>query len=132
MRVVIDTYSPYYKRQMQVMKLIKKSCDKFYDSQEFDDKYKLIFKGIPTYISFSTKESVYATANFVEGNHNNIESFQLEISVYTFFLDKKKIYDIISHEIAHCIDFVIRGNSFHDDYWRFIHKEMGGSGERLI
>ena len=50
----------------------------------------------------------------------------------------KEVYDTVSHELAHCLDFKIRGffgkddNSFHDHFWSFLHKRMGGNGERFI
>ena len=50
----------------------------------------------------------------------------------------KEVYDTVSHELAHCLDFKIRGfygkddNVFHDEFWSFLHKRMGGNGERFI
>jgi predicted SprT family Zn-dependent metalloprotease len=50
----------------------------------------------------------------------------------------KEVYDTLSHELAHCLDFVIRGywrgteDSFHDDFWSFLHKRMGGNGKKNI
>lgn len=50
----------------------------------------------------------------------------------------KEVYDTISHELAHCLDFQIRGfygkddNAFHDAFWSFLHKRMGGNGKRFI
>lgn len=46
----------------------------------------------------------------------------------------KEIFDTVSHEFAHCVDFVIRGhvsrkNQFHDSFWKNLHQAMGGSGE---
>ena len=50
----------------------------------------------------------------------------------------KEVYDTVSHELAHCLDFKIRGfygkddNIFHDEFWSFLHKRMGGNGKRNI
>ena len=50
----------------------------------------------------------------------------------------KEVYDTVSHELAHCLDFKIRGyfgkddDAFHDEFWSFLHKRMGGNGERFI
>jgi hypothetical protein len=47
-------------------------------------------------------------------------------------------FDTISHELAHCLDFKIRGyygksdDQFHDEFWSFLHKRMGGNGEAFI
>jgi predicted SprT family Zn-dependent metalloprotease len=47
---------------------------------------------------------------------------------------EKEVFDTVSHELAHCVDFVIRGyksrkKRYHDSYWRTLHKAMGGSGK---
>jgi hypothetical protein len=50
----------------------------------------------------------------------------------------KEVYDTVSHELAHCLDFKLRGyynkddNDFHDAFWSFLHKRMGGNGKRYI
>jgi hypothetical protein len=51
----------------------------------------------------------------------------------------KEVCNILSHELAHCLDFVLRGwdngreeKSFHDEFWSFLHKRMGGDGEEFI
>ena len=47
----------------------------------------------------------------------------------------KEVYDTLSHELAHCLDFKLRGYSgrveFHDELWSFLHKRMGGDGEEF-
>lgn len=47
----------------------------------------------------------------------------------------KEVYDTLSHELAHCLDFKIRGyygrDEFHDEFWSFLHKRMGGDGEQF-
>lgn len=47
----------------------------------------------------------------------------------------KEVYDTLSHELAHCLDFKIRGyygrDEFHDEFWSFLHKRMGGDGEEF-
>ena len=47
-----------------------------------------------------------------------------------------EVFDTVSHELAHCLDFILRGyimdrnrrKGFHDEIWKDIHKAMGGSG----
>jgi hypothetical protein len=52
--------------------------------------------------------------------------------------DSRLVYDVVSHELAHLLDFRMRGWEFltsetdHDDYWQFLHKCMRGKAERLI
>ena len=49
-----------------------------------------------------------------------------------------QVYDTLSHELAHCLDFKIRGYygkneaDYHDAFWCFLHKRMGGNGEQFI
>jgi hypothetical protein len=49
-----------------------------------------------------------------------------------------EVFDTLSHELAHCLDFVIRGyygkneRTFHDEFWSFLHKRMGGNGHRYL
>ena len=37
-------------------------------------------------------------------------------------------YDVISHEVAHAIEFLMFGESNHSNRWSQIHKSIGGSG----
>jgi hypothetical protein len=41
----------------------------------------------------------------------------------------KDFYEVISHELAHCIDYVLRGRTGHDKQWRHLHKLMNGTGK---
>lgn len=46
----------------------------------------------------------------------------------------QEVFDTVSHELAHCLDFVLRGfynkteEQVHDKFWSFLHKRMGGDG----
>lgn len=46
----------------------------------------------------------------------------------------QEVFDTLSHELAHCLDFVLRGfynkteEQVHDKFWSFLHKRMGGNG----
>jgi hypothetical protein len=59
----------------------------------------------------------------------------IEINPKQVILDPvSEVYDTVSHEFAHCLDYFLRGwygrtdSSFHDEYWSFLHKRMGGNG----
>lgn len=41
------------------------------------------------------------------------------------------VFDTVSHELAHCFDFVMRGETYHDKYWRDIAVDMGCNGSTL-
>lgn len=45
----------------------------------------------------------------------------------------KFIREIVTHELAHCLDLMIRGFTCHDSFWKDLHKEeFGGTGYRII
>lgn len=52
--------------------------------------------------------------------------------------DAAEVYDTVSHELAHCLDYVLRGwydrteASWHDEFWSFLHKRMGGDGQGFL
>ncbi|ALY07202.1 SprT-like family protein [Vibrio phage vB_VmeM-32] len=41
-----------------------------------------------------------------------------------------RFQNTVSHEIAHYIDFNIRGKSGHDSFWKKLHRFLGGDGSR--
>ena len=65
--------------------------------------------------------------------------FIIEVNPKLVILDPpSEVYDTISHELAHCLDYKIRGfygrtdAEVHDEFWSFLHKRMGGDGEQFI
>lgn len=47
-------------------------------------------------------------------------------------LDDLAFYFIISHEMGHCIDYAIRGDSWHDTDWKTICKDIGAQPSSFI
>jgi len=45
-------------------------------------------------------------------------------------VDDKEQYEVVSHELAHCVDYYLRGDSDHGKFWKQIHRAMGGKGAR--
>ena len=45
---------------------------------------------------------------------------------------EKEVRQTILHEIAHAIDFEIRGKSCHDIFWKNISRSIGYKGERTV
>ena len=37
-------------------------------------------------------------------------------------------FDTVAHELAHCLDYVIRGTTYHDEHWRELALAMGCDG----
>jgi hypothetical protein len=63
----------------------------------------------------------------------------IEINPKYIVLDPAaEVYDTVSHELAHCLDYKIRGYyarttaSYHDEFWRKLHLRMGGTGIAYI
>jgi hypothetical protein len=44
-------------------------------------------------------------------------------------ISSKTRKDIMAHELAHWIDYLLRGNTWHDSAWKTIHISLGGSGQ---
>lgn len=40
------------------------------------------------------------------------------------------VYDTVTHELAHAIDFLINDKSGHEEFWQKLHIYLGGSGNR--
>lgn len=60
--------------------------------------------------------------------------FSIDLKFSTCLINKppRILYETVSHEIAHGIDYLMRGDSFHDEPWRKIHRMLGGSGRTFI
>lgn len=71
-----------------------------------------------------------------EVKNHKIVGFTLEFNpeIFESKMTIKFRREIITHELAHCIDEVMRGEAdrYHDAHWQYIHKLLGGTGKRLI
>lgn len=65
-----------------------------------------------------------------EENKRKFNGFEVNFNLELFYgiSSTKFRREIITHELAHCIDVLIRGDSFHDTEWRNIHISLGGTG----
>jgi predicted SprT family Zn-dependent metalloprotease len=73
------------------------------------------------------KSSVCGWCSYDDGNHM--------ISLNSHFVEGAKVSevkDIILHEIAHALDYYVRGFSNHDSFWKEIFIRLGGSGEIYV
>lgn len=56
---------------------------------------------------------------------------RIDLSPYIFDkMSEEEQWDTVSHEFAHIVDYVIRGTSNHDRFWKSIHRAMGGTAKR--
>lgn len=127
-----------------------------YPSSTVSDEWKERLKQLRVFIVINPKlKSTAGTACFVrvraarklfkipqEFKPNKVDGvpgyFIVEINPKYIILDPpKEVYDTVSHELAHCLDYSIRGwfgrtIPYHDEFWSFLHKRMGGDGESYL
>ena len=64
----------------------------------------------------------------------------IEINPTMNNLTEEQVLNIVSHELAHCLDFILRGfemnrkkrKGYHDEFWANLHRNMGGDGKELF
>jgi hypothetical protein len=56
----------------------------------------------------------------------------IELNPMILDMSTKFKRELLTHELAHCWDFYIRGYSHHDKQWKNLHKQFNGSGETFI
>jgi hypothetical protein len=126
-----------------------------YPHDSIPQGWKDILKNLQVFISINPKfKRTCASAAFMEFKPA-IKYFQIpktfqpvtvdkklgfliiEINPKTVILNScKEVFDTVSHELAHCLDFVLRGyegksdKHVHGEFWQFLHKRMGGSGRK--
>lgn len=124
------------KYDLQKSLLIVKCCEKaLLKLVHNDDLYKIPVKNLQKkdlILKISKRfTDTWASADCFK-NKKRIMHYALVVSDEVFDTDSKFMYEIISHEMAHLIEFSLRGDSDHGKIWRDIHIRMGGTAERLI
>jgi predicted SprT family Zn-dependent metalloprotease len=56
--------------------------------------------------------------------------WEIRLNVYIAAQCPDEFRNTVSHEIAHMVDFAMRGRSAHDRIWKVIHRSLGGNGAR--
>lgn len=124
----------------RVLTIIQQTLTRFFKHCTKDERaLKSWFLKIPLEIHFSRRmgrnmlaNATYICKNGIAKNIVQIKCLKLTISRTASKNSKKKFRDIIIHEIAHLIDYLIRFNSFHDEPWRRLCHLMGGTGDIRI
>lgn len=126
-------------------KMIQKAKNNFYKSPTPNDwkaklkELKIIIKLNPRFTSTAGMmifDDYYSGMPF-----DNISTFNGNLGKWTIILNPKNIirdpykevFQVVSHELAHALDFIVNKNAqrnFHNPIWKYIHKAMGGDGER--
>ena len=133
MRYTLDPNSPYHQMELKMMRVAVRAEKKFL--KNCGDEYSEHIKAIKsTPITMSTSERLIANYAYACRSELTDEHFQLSITLSHSMqnYNRKLVYEIISHELAHCIDFIVRGESYHDEEWRKIHQLMDGTGNTGI
>jgi hypothetical protein len=133
MRYTIDPNSPYHQLELNMMRVAVRAEKKFLKNcgPEYAEHIKKIKK---TPITIITSEKLISCYGIASKEDLTSKLFSLSITLTHKIGDYSKalIYEIVSHELAHCIDFIVRGESNHDAPWREIHQLMGGTGHTEI
>ena len=80
------------------------------------------------HFKFSNAKTILGCCNYENPN-------DLTLTLSREFVEnssRAKVKEVALHELAHCLDYMIRGRSAHDAFWRSIAIELGCSGERCI
>lgn len=134
MRYIIDPSEKHFHIKPRLLKFAKKAEDKFFNNMDrHHAKFVNKLLNTPVVFRISTRMTdCYGTATQMgpkkDPNRELELAFTEDIEIYSY----RRTYEIVSHELAHCFDFIIRGDSFHDEPWRSIHRRMGGTGETFI
>ncbi len=54
----------------------------------------------------------------------------IEFNTHVAAQAPEEFANTVSHEIAHMVDYAMRGRSGHDRIWKAIHRSLGGNGSR--
>lgn len=68
----------------------------------------------------------------VDRTYYLVNKFMMSISVEAFDYGRKVFNEVVSHELAHLLEFSLRGSSDHGKMWKQLHMWMGGTGSRMI
>lgn len=136
MRFIIDGNSDYINLEIKLMKVARRAINKFLNNcgNAYDAYIGLIYD-IPVNIHTTENFRRCCGEAFFTGVSNDPKKITELHMTFTHRIErynKAHTYEIVSHELAHCVDFLIRGDSFHDEPWRQIHRLMGGTGETFI
>lgn len=133
MRFFIDTNYPDFELNLKMIGVAKKAFKKFEKVSKKDGSVIIeTLRSLPVVLKINKNFKKVAGRTRCSIENGSLIGLTIEINPEIVHLGQKIIYDVVSHELAHCIDYVARGTSTHDNNWKYIHKLMGGSGEQYI
>lgn len=121
------------KEQLKIIKYLDIAI-KIFNENAYGEYKKCIhfLPIIPFKLDIMKKQKWWYAAVSFSGTKNNITQFYFEIDKETLTYDGIKLYFIVAHELAHCIDFMMRGDSFHDKKWKKICNIIGAQPSSAI
>ena len=126
--------------------MIQKAKNNFYKSNA-PKSWKTILKSLKINVILNKKfSSTAGRMSFIEYYSGmpfkDLTVFEGSLGKWFIELNPKvvvndsyyEILDLISHELAHTLDFLVNEKSyrhFHNDNWKYIHKCMGGTTDQF-
>lgn len=83
-------------------------------------------------VCLKKSKNFWGSVTKVEYNNEKYYDVLSEYDPAMYKLDDLSFYFIISHEMGHCIDYAIRGDSWHDNKWKEICKVIGAQPSSFI
>ncbi|BBA65193.1 SprT-like protein [Xanthomonas phage XacN1] len=93
---------------------------------EYDAKARALY---PAYAA----RPVPKVSFFAKGRMNGWAkqgSWEVQFNTHNASQVPEEFRNTVSHEIAHMVDYALRGRSGHDRIWKAIHRSLGGTGTR--
>lgn len=134
MKFVISEDPEFFDVKLRMLKHLRRAANKFSNRCESADHILALSRlsEVPIEISINKKlASTYGQA-FKIPQQGKVTGILIELNQAIQYYSPPLIYQIVSHEFAHGIDFLIRGDSFHDAEWAAIHHLMDGHGTTFI
>jgi len=139
MRIVFnyvkDSDSKWFDLIKTITKIMKTAAKKFFAACEEHEKiYESYFNTIPLEIRFSARmgkatiaqASYYTLSGTLGTKTKQIIGLELSFTHVLKRYSKARLKELVIHEMAHIIDYLIRLNSNHDEPWKRINRLMGG------
>lgn len=133
MKIIIDSFDDEFETLIKVTRCINRAFKKFLVNSDGEFvQYMDAFCSIPIYITTNHRLSnTLGLASYQEIN-NKICLLDIQFINHINRFNNKLLYEVVSHELAHCVDYIIRGKSAHDAEFKRLHRFMKGTGNTCI
>lgn len=113
----------------QFYKHLKRACDSF-DKMSPNEQHKAVLKKLVYTIKIDSRLRVKAGEARMR-TRNGVRSYSMRVSrVLMERATPEDQFQTISHELAHLLEYAIRGDSDHKALWQSLHLAMGGDAKR--